>query len=61
MSEVRRESVSCCQSNSLFVLRDRVRGMCGQGVAHATTGTTMVIPLLENCGPRETNGDEKYG
>ena len=32
-----------------------------EGVAHAMTGTTMVIPLLENCGPRETNSDGKYG
>ena len=32
-----------------------------KGVAHATTGTTMVVPLLENCSPLETKSDEKYG
>ena len=32
VSGVRRESVSHCQSNGLFVLRGRVRCMCGGGL-----------------------------
>ena len=29
-------------------------GYCYRGVAPATTGTTMAVPLYEKCGPSET-------